>query len=693
MNLAGVALLLAGLAFILDRTFPLPLDRVAARSTLVAAADGSLLRAFTTPDGAWRLSATRADVDPRYLRLLVAAEDQRFDRHPGIDPLAILRAAGQALGAGRIVSGASTLTMQTARLIEPRPRTLGAKLVEMGRALQLEWHLGKERVLDLYLTLAPFGGNLEGVRAASLFYFGKEPRVLTDAEAALLVSLPQSPERRRPDRFPDVARAERDRLLARLAEDGALNAAAAREAMQEPVPTARLVAPLLAPHLAERLRRDDPTAERIATTIEPKLQAALQALAARTQGTLEPGATLALLAVRNADRAVIAHVGSGGYLDEGRRGAIDLTRAIRSPGSALKPFIYGLGFDDLVVHPETMVDDVAQRFGGYRPQNFDRIFRGQITVREALQKSLNIPAVAVLDRVGPIRFANALAEVGAPLTMPRDAGEPGLPIALGGVGFTLDRLVTLYAGLAEHGTVRPLRERADAVLGVGESLMSPVAAWYLARILQDTAPPPDLLPGQFTASGRAIAFKTGTSYGFRDAWAVGFDPEYTIGVWVGRPDGGFSSGRLGRLAAGPVLFEAFGLLPRPGAAALAGWPRPEGALEVGNTALPPALRHLAPARANLEAMFQASDAPRIAFPVADSRVELRQQGDRLATLVLRADRGRLPLRWLVNGQPVPASPYRRQAEWLPDGAGFARVTVIDADGRMASAQFRMERPR
>ncbi|MDH3476106.1 MAG: transglycosylase domain-containing protein, partial [Rhodospirillales bacterium] len=382
----GLLLALAGAAVALDRVFPPELSRLGGTSTLVLDSQGRLLRAFTTADGAWRLATVPAQVDPLYLAMLEAYEDRRFRYHPGVDPLAVLRAAGQALRAGRVVSGASTLTMQTARLLEPRPRGLWAKLVEAARALQLEARYGKDRVLGFYLTLAPFGGNLEGLRAASLAYLGKEPVRLTPGEAALLVALPQSPSRLRPDRFPAAARAARDKVLAVMERRGLLSAHQAAEAREEPVPRRRRDLPFHAPHLARRLASGG--APVLRTTIDGDLQRALERLAALEMHLLQPRASLAALVVENGSGRVLAYLGSADFFDSARAGQVDMVRAVRSPGSALKPFIYGMAFDELLVHPETIVADLPTRFGDYRPENFQRSYHGEVTVREALQRSL-----------------------------------------------------------------------------------------------------------------------------------------------------------------------------------------------------------------------------------------------------------------------------------------------------------------
>ncbi len=688
LGVAAATVIAAAVAVVaLDRQFPPNLQRLDRQSTLVLDRDGNLLQAFTAADGAWRLPVSIDDVDPRYLRMLVVYEDKRFYGHWGVDPLALGRAVVQLAENGRIVSGASTLTMQTVRLLEPRQRTLGAKLIEMARALQLEWHYGKREILDMYLTLAPYGGNLEGVRAASLFYFGREPSHLSDAEAALLVSLPQSPERLRPDRNSAAAQSQRDSILRRMAELGVLTTQAAAEAAGEHVPSLRRPAIRRAAHLAERLHGTAGDGQVIGTSIDGTLQAQIEALARRVQDQLEPGATVAALVVENGTRAVRAYVGSGDFWEAGRYGQNDMVRAIRSPGSTLKPFIYGMAFDELIVHPETIVVDEPMRFGDYAPENFDHFYRGELSAREALQLSLNLPAVALLDRIGPLKLTATLKRAGASLRLPGEVTTPGLPIALGGVGTSLEDLVKLYAGVADGGIAKPLQ--LDAAASPSEAtavpLMSPAAAWYITRILEE-APPPNTIPPQHRKRGHAVAFKTGTSYGFRDAWAIGFDAAFTVGVWIGRPDGTFSPGRIGREAAAPVLYDIFDLLPPvPGANGVANPVRPAGVLVATNAALPAGLQRFE-GRGSFASPSTAADMPRIAFPVDGATLQLSAAGD-YQSLPLEAAGGKMPLLWLVNGEPVESMPFRRKAEWEPDGGGAARITVIDATGRAASAEI------
>ena len=678
-------ILTVGLLLALDATLPPPLDRAGQTSALVLDRQGYTLRAFAVPPGVWRLPARPEDVDPLYLTMLRAYEDQRFEAHPGVDPLAVARALGQWLSQGRVVSGASTLTMQAARLLEPHERDLPGKLGEMLRALQLEWRYAKDDILSFYLTLAPFGGNLQGVRAASLAWFGKEPSRLTAAESALLVVLPQAPSRLRPDRFPDRARAARDKVLARMGQLGVLTGWQVEEARQEPLPARLRPLPFRAPHLADRLRAARPDATLHPTFVDRGLQQTLETLARQQQSALEPESSLAILVVAHRDRRVLAYVGASDFHDPRRAGQVDMVRAVRSPGSTLKPLVYGLGFDDLLIHPETLIEDVPTRFGDYSPTNFRNTYAGQLTVREALQQSLNIPAVAVLEQVGPARLAARLREVGLPLHWSAAHPQPGLPLVLGGVGMTLEELMTLYAGFANGGMVAPLRFGPADPEQPGQRLLTETACWYLNDILRHGPIPPNVVGPASVARPRAIAYKTGTSYGFRDAWALGFDADYTVGVWVGRPDGSPSPGHYGRNTAAPLLFRVFALLSEPTTSPVA---PPPSVLQVSRDQLPERLRYF-----RTRPAAETVNAPPlgITFPVAGSTVELPERDGALADLPLSAKGGVKPLRWLVNGRPLAADPWRRDAFWPPDGVGLARITVLDQAGQTASAEVWISR--
>ncbi|MBI4273663.1 MAG: penicillin-binding protein 1C [Rhizobiales bacterium] len=678
---AGIALgamLLTGTVWI-AALGPLPRAEDLEFSTIVVDRDGRLLRPYATRDGRWRLPVDMSDVDPRFVRMLVAYEDKRFYAHDGIDPLAFLRAAWLLATNGRIVSGASTLTMQVARLIEPRSeRSVLVKLRQMVRAVQLERHYSKDEILTLYLSLAPYGGNLEGIRAASLSYFGKEPRRLTLAQAALLVALPQSPEARRPDRAPEAARQARDRVLERIAHSAVIPGDEIALARNEKVPVMRRPMPMLAPHAADAAVAAVPGRKLHRMTIDAPLQKRLEDLARERAQILGHDISVAILAVEHATGNVRARVASADYFDARRAGQIDMTAALRSPGSALKPFIYGLAFEDGLVHPETLIEDRPVRFGAYAPENFDLTFQGTVTVRHALQMSLNVPAVMLLDNIGPSRLLGRLAQIGGTLVLPKDEA-PGLAIALGGVGAKLGDLTMLYAGIARGGTALPLTERADDAGTPPQParLFDPAAAWYVANALIGT-PPPD------NASSGRIAFKTGTSYGYRDAWALGFDGKRTIGVWAGRPDGAPMPGLIGRTAAAPILFDAFariGQSPAPLSRA------PKGVLLAVNTKLPVTLQRYRPGVLAGQASGQP---PRILFPPDGARIELGSAAGRRDPVALKIVGGIAPLTVLANGVPIKDGDGRRSVLFEPEGPGFVRLTVTDANGAADSVMIRLQ---
>jgi penicillin-binding protein 1C len=680
--LFGIACALAAA----DAANPPDLTRVTTLSPEVVDRNGVLLRAFLTRDGYWRIRTEVRDVSPRYLTLLKAYEDRRFDDHWGVDPLAMLRAAGQFVGAGHVVSGGSTLTMQVARLLEPRKRGIATKIFQMVRALHLEERYSKDEILSFYLTLAPFGGNLEGVRAASLSYFGKEPAAIDLAQAALLVALPQSPVKQRPDRHAIRAAAGRDKVLRRMVEEKIVTAADARVAAREGVPFARQAMPLMAPHLAERLVRTH-AGPRIATTIDAALQGAVERLAAQESLYFGDGAALAVVVVENRTRNLLAYMGGSDYW--GRAGEVDLAQRARSPGSALKPFIYGLAFDELILHPETLLQDQPTQFGDYAPRDFEGSFFGTVSAREALRMSLNIPAVMVLDRVGPLAFTLALSNAGAHLAFPTHDAAPSLPVALGGLGISLADITMLYAGIAEGGEARGLRILADAPDAPRHRLFGPVAAYYLRQILAGVNLPDGWAMGQGLVRKRAIAFKTGTSYGYRDAWSVGFSNDYTVGVWVGLADGTPRPGHVGRDAAAPILLQIFQLLPddrRPSPA-----PPPGTILATSPEQLPPSLRVFARESEPEAPKETVVPPPSIAFPPNGATVPLPQADARDKTILLKADGGNAPLTWLVNGALLGSFDRFQPAFYVPEGEGIAHITVVDSRGRSDSAEVRFKR--
>jgi penicillin-binding protein 1C len=658
-------------ALALDTAFPPNLARAERASPVALDRNGAWLRALPIERGRWRIRADLDRTDPVFLRRLVAVEDERFYLHPGVDPVSLVRAAAVAALTGHIRSGASTLTMQTARLLEPRRRTFAAKLIEMLRALQLEARFSKRQLLGLYLTLAPYGGNLEGVRAASLAYFGHEPESLTDGEQALLIALPQAPEARRPDRRADAARTARAAVLDKLARHGQIAAAQAEEAKAEPLP-GRGGFPALAWHLAGALARYAPLAQAsVLTTIDAPLQRRLEALATQTAAAQGPGADAAILVVQIRDRAVLASVGSAGLDRPG--GWMDMTRALRSPGSALKPFIYGFAFDDGIAAPDTVIKDESRRFADYQPENFDRVFHGEVTAREALNYSLNMPAVATLDRMGPEVFLSRIEASGVRLVRPRaGAIDPGLSLALGGEGISLRDLALLYAALGDDGVAKPLAYTLDQARGrpkqAGIRLMRPESARQILDILRETPSPAGRAPSALTQFGPRMAFKTGTSYGFRDAVAAGVVGDEAIVVWTGRADGGARGGLTGRDASLPLLFDVADALGAPISAAQ------------------PILPKAAPT--SLRTLSQAKEGPRLIFPPDGAAIQVDGVGPGARGLVLAAAGDGLT--WYVDGAPLSADAATGRVVWKPAAPGFYRLEVVDNAGRKANAKVRIK---
>ncbi len=639
---AACGLLAVSLLAALDRACPPDLARLEEPGSAIRDAAGTVLALRPAPGGVWRFGVQTGDVPPFLLRLLVAVEDRRFWEHPGVDPVAAARAVVQDMRAGHAVSGGSTLAMQVARLLEPRPRTLGAKVVESLRALQLSWRYDKPAVLGMWLSLAPFGGNLVGIEAASRAYFGKPAATLDPAEAALLVALPRRPEALRPDRHPERAQGLRDRILAGAAHMGLLTVAEALAAAAEPVPTRRRPMPGTARTLFAGRAGD------LATTLDRSLQLALEARGRDELQRLPPRVSLAMMVADLRSRAVLAAT-AGDPDGADRAGSLDLTRAVRSPGSALKPFLYALAFEDGIAASGTLLPDGPRRFGDYAPENLGHGFSGQVTAADALRRSLNVPAVALLARYGAQRFAAALH--GAGLTLPRDA-EASLPVVLGGAGLTLRRLMALYMALGTDGRLAPLRLLAAEPAPHGSALLSPAAAGTVAAIL--TRP----FPGGAGPGG--IAWKTGTSAGNRDSWAFGFDRHHLVGVWIGRPDGTARPGGAAAEDALPVLARAFALLPPA--------PRPE-------------MPHAgAPAEVPAQAPENALS---LLFPPPSAVIE----GG--GPVLLRASGGERPLVFLVDGTVLASTPALREVRWTPPGPGFYRVTVLDAGGHAAQAAVRV----
>ncbi len=675
---------------LLDRAYPPNLSRLVTTGTEILDRQGRAVAFLPAPRGVWRFRTEAGDVAPVLLETLIATEDRHFWRHPGVNPLALARAAIQDLRAGRIVSGGSTLTMQAARLLEPRPRTVRSKFLEIARALQLELHFSKHEILGVWLTLAPYGGNLEGVRAGSMAWFGASPRNLDATQSALLVAIPRRPEALRPDRHPEAARALRDRILRAdpsraafsRAESGAFSHAdaaafpqagsgasshaefgasshaesgasshagsgASSHAESGDVPHARLPFPRHARQAIGRLAGP----ARVTTTLDLPLQFALERMATDRLRHLPDRASLSLLVLDARTREIRAIVSGAEASTEARAGALDLTLAIRSPGSATKPFIYAMAFEDGIAGPDTPVEDLPRHFGAYAPEDFDRGFAGGVTAGEALRRSLNLPPVALLEQVGPMRFATRMHQAGATLRLPPGAA-PSLPLALGGAGISLRDLAGLYAALATDGSAGGPKLLPELV-APGGMFLQPRAAAAIAQVLTQAMPESSLA---------GIAWKTGTSWGGRDAWAFGFDRAHVVGVWIGRPDGTPLPGATGRNLALPLLARVFDVLP----------PAPRDApAPVARPVRAPA------ATANANAL-------RLLFPPPNAVLS----GD--GPVTLRAMGGRRPLTFMVNGAPLGTDPARREVSWVPAAPGFYRVTVLDAEGDVARVAVRVK---
>ena len=598
----GSFLLLLAALLGLDWWFPLP--PAPQYSPLVLAQDGSVLHAYLNPTQKWRMKTELAEITPVLQAAIIAKEDRYFRYHLGVNPVAVVQAAGRNLLGGGRTTGASTITMQVARLLEPKTRTWPHKLLEMARAVQLEAHYSKAEILQLYLNLVPYGSNIEGVKSAALLYFQQPPDYLSLAQTVTLAIIPNRPAGLVLGRDNPAIVRERNRWLRYFGRQHLFPAQVIADALAEPLEARRHPAPTLAPHLARRLVQAYPGQALIHSSLQPAAQVRAEELArnyVRRLATL--GITqAAVLVVRNRTRAVEAYVGSVDFGDAGAQGQVDGVQAVRSPGSTLKPLLYGLAFDQGRATPKTVLPDVPANFQGFRPENFDKRCQGEVTVERALTYSLNIPAVRVLSEVGVDNFTATLRQAGFQ-QVARDAPRLGLSTILGGCGATLEELTGLYAALADEGrwrgltfnltpgppslnarhppgegsltiapyaAVAPLSRRMSRIkrewAGGGARLLSPAAAFLITDILAQRTRPD--LPLDATAGRHLprIAWKTGTSYGRRDAWSIGYNQNYTIGVWLGNFDGRGSPALTGADVASPLLFELFNALDYNGPA-------------------------------------------------------------------------------------------------------------------------------
>lgn len=545
---------------VMDWLWPLPINDFEQRhfTQVVVDQTGQPLRAFADSQGVWRYPVTLDEVSPLYIEALLNYEDRYFYQHFGVNPLAVFRAIGQRIKEGRFVSGASTLTMQVARILKPHKKSLSGKLGQMFRALQLEWHYSKDEILTFYLNYAPFGGPIEGVQAASYTYLGKSASQLSHSEAALLAVLPQAPSRYRPDRHVQKAQAARDKVLNRLQMGGIWSEQVVKEAKEESIWAVYNTRPMLAPLLTRRLSNRYPQQQLIESTLDIKLQTELEWMLKSHISSKADQVSAAILVINNEDMSALAYLGSADYLSESRKGFVDMVTAIRSPGSTLKPFIYGMAIDEGLIHAQSLLFDVPQSFAGYRPKNFTDAFSGPVSMSQALIHSLNMPAVQVLDKLTPETFYVNLKNAGLSLKLPKRA-QPNLSLALGGGGVAMEDLVGVFAGLGRKGQAGKIRLAKNEPL-LSSSLLSEGSAWIIQNALSQASLKNKLHQSQLIKKP-GIAFKTGTSYGFRDAWVLASNAKVTVGVWVGQPDGSFLTDNSGRNSAVPILNQVLAILP------------------------------------------------------------------------------------------------------------------------------------
>ncbi len=543
----------------LDFLIPLPMEDFQHRhfAQVVVDKNGQPLRAFPDAQGVWRYPVALNQVSPLYLQALINYEDRYFYQHFGVNPLAMVRALGQWIKNGKIISGASTLTMQVARILKPHKKSFSGKFVQMFMALQLEWHYSKQEILTYYINYAPFGGTIQGVEAASFAYFDKTSLELTASEAALLAVMPQSPSRFRPDRYPQRAKKARDKLLNRLAEFEVWDKQTIKEAKQEEIWAQYNTHPMIAPLLTRRLIKAYPKQSLIKSTIDIALQTDLELLVKQYSATMPKKSSVALVVMDNENASALAYVGSADFFDNERVGHVDMVQAVRSPGSTLKPFIYGLAIDQGLIHSESLLFDVPQSYAGYRPKNFTNKFNGPVSVSQALGRSLNMPAVQVLNELSPELFYARLKNVGLNLHLPVNA-KPNLSIALGGGGVKLEELVGIFGSLGHEGKATALRlSQSDPYKET--TFLTKGSAWIIQNILSQVSL--NSLHSKTVINNLKIAYKTGTSYGNRDAWVMASNNKITIGIWVGRPDGAFIEKNSGRASAVPLLKKVLAMMP------------------------------------------------------------------------------------------------------------------------------------
>lgn len=546
---------LFALFLLLNYLAPLP-DQI--EYTAVVTDDGGeVIHAFLTPDEKWRMKTELEEISLLLRKTIVAKEDKYFYYHWGINPIAVVRAGANNMLQRRRTSGASTITMQVARALEKRPRSLGAKLVESFRALQLEWKYSKDEILQLYLNLVPYGGNIEGVKAAAYLYFHKAPDHLSLAEITALSIIPNRPSSLVVGKHNDRIVAGRNKWLHRFAREGVFTPKEIEDALDEPLSAQRTAVPRYVPHLAWKLKREA-SGYLVPTNIRLNTQLKIEKLTADYIRTLrlQNIRNAAIVVMDNATHKVIAYVGSADFRDTTDGGQVNGAAAIRQPGSTLKPLLYGLCFDEGLLTPKMVVSDVAVNYNGYAPENYDQKFNGYVTVEQALERSLNIPSVKGLQLLGKERMIHTLEDAGF-RQVTRDQNKLGLSLILGGCGTNLEELTALFSAFANEGVYSPARFRQSDPAQKGERLLSAPASYMITDILSRINRPDFPLNWGATEHMPKIAWKTGTSYGRRDAWSIGYNKRYTVGVWVGNFSAQGVPELSGANTATPLLFKVF----------------------------------------------------------------------------------------------------------------------------------------
>ncbi|HYE53237.1 MAG TPA: penicillin-binding protein 1C [Chitinophagaceae bacterium] len=555
------------LFLLLNWIFPLP-DRIE-YSTIVTDNKGNVIHAFLTRDEQWRMKTTLKEISPLLRKTIIQKEDKYFYSHPGVNLLAMGRAMFRNALRGKRTSGASTITMQVARALEPKKRTYGNKIIEMFRAFQLEWKYDKDEILQLYLNLLPYGGNIQGVKSASILYFGKNPDHLSLAEITALSIIPNRPSTLVIGKNNDQVVKERNRWLQTFAKEKVFTEKEIQDALQEPLHASRGTVPKLVPHLAYKLKQNggDIINTCIRMNEQLKIEKLVQDYARRL--SLNNIHNAAVMVVDNQTHEVISYIGSANFYDTTDAGQVNGAASIRQPGSTLKPLVYGLCFDEGLLTPKMVMTDVAVNYSGYAPENYDRNFNGYVTTEFALENSLNIPAVKALRMLGKDRFAQELISCNFKQVR-KDRQKLGLSMILGGCGTTLEELTGLYGVFANEGVFvepRLVRGEREVVSGKkangewrvasGKRVLSRGAAFMVNEILSKINRPDFPLNWQSTEHLPKIAWKTGTSYGRRDAWSIGYNKKYTVGVWVGNFSGRGVPDLSGATIATPLLFRIF----------------------------------------------------------------------------------------------------------------------------------------